>query len=423
MEQIKISPSILNGRVLIPPSKSAAHRMLLCASLSQGKSVISPACHSADIDATINAATTLGAKITEENDSFTVYGINYNSLPKEHITIDCGESGSTLRFIIPIAAALGVNATFVGHGRLPSRPINELTDLLSQNGVVCSSNCLPLTICGKLTVGEYYISGNISSQYLTGLLLALPLVGSNSSVTLTTPLESAGYIDMTIESMRHFGVNCLKEDNTYKTTGGYTSADGIIEGDWSQACFFLAAAAVGGKLEIDGLNAASTQGDRSAITHFASFGLTTEQKNNILKVVKQKELTATEIDCSQIPDMVPALAVTAALSSGVTKLYGAGRLRIKESDRIKTTLDGLRAMGVTATELDDGMIIKGGCKITGGKIDGAGDHRIVMAFSVLAAAADGDTVISGYSAINKSYPNFFNDYKLLGGKANVICDR
>lgn len=423
MEQIKISPSILNGRVLIPPSKSAAHRMLLCAALSQGKSVISPACHSADIDATINAATTLGARIIEENGAFTVYGINFESLPKEDITIDCGESGSTLRFIIPIAAALGVNATFIGHGRLPSRPINELTDLLSQNGVVCSSNCLPLTICGKLTAGKYYISGNISSQYLTGLLLALPLVGNNSSVSLTTPLESAGYIDMTIEAMRHFGVNCLKTNNTYNVTGKYTCADGTIEGDWSQACFFLAAAAVGGELEIAGLNADSTQGDRSAIKHFEGFGLTAQQKDGVLTAKKEKELTATEIDCSQIPDMVPALAVTAALSRGVTKLYGAGRLRIKESDRIKTTLAGLRAMGVTATELDDGMIINGGCKITGGNIDGAGDHRIVMAFSVLAAAADSDTVISGYTAINKSYPHFFKDYKLLGGKANVICDR
>lgn len=423
MEQIKISPSLLNGEVLIPPSKSAAHRMLLCAALSCGKTIISPACHSADIDATINAATSLGAKIIEENGAFTVYGINANDIPKEHITIDCGESGSTLRFLIPIAAALGLNATFIGHGRLPSRPINELTNLLSANGVICSGDCLPLTISGKLTKGEYYISGNISSQYLTGILLSLPLVGNNSSVTLTTPLESAGYIDMTIEAMHHFGVDCVKTDNTYKTIGKYASADGAIEGDWSQACFFLAAAALGGEIKIGGLKADSTQGDRSATKHFASFGIDVEQKEDLLIAKKKKELIATEIDCSQIPDMVPALAVTAALSKGITRLYGAARLRIKESDRIKTTLDGLRAMGVSATELDDGMIIHGGCKIKGGNVNGAGDHRIVMAFSVLAAAAESDTVISGYSAINKSYPHFFSDYKSLGGKANVICDR
>lgn len=423
MEKIKISPSALGGKVLVPPSKSAAHRMILCAALSRGKSIVTPACHSADIDATINAAKALGAKITEENGAFTVLGISEDSLPKTAVTIDCGESGSTLRFLIPIAAALGVTATFIGHGRLPSRPINELTDLLTQNGVVCSDNHLPLTISGRLKAGNYRISGNISSQYLTGLLLALPLVDGDASVSLTTKLESAGYIDMTTNAMRHFGVNCSVCDSVYTASGSYTPKNAVIEGDWSQACFFLAAAALGGKIGIYGLDPNSLQGDSSAIEIFKGFGLSVEDKNSFFEAKGGKTLLSRDIDCSQIPDMVPALAVTAALCKGTTRLYGAARLRIKESDRIKTTLNGLLAMGVSAKELPDGLLITGGDKIKGGNIDGAGDHRIVMAFSVLAAAADGDTIISGYSAINKSYPDFFKDYTMLGGKADVIQNR
>lgn len=420
MEKIKISPSSLCGKVMVPPSKSAAHRMILCAALSQGYSVVSPACHSADIDATINAAKALGAKITEQNGAFSIYGINKDALPKHPVTIDCGESGSTLRFIIPIAAALGVNATFIGHGRLPSRPIDELTSLLSSHGVTTSDNKLPLTINGKLTAGEYLISGNISSQYLTGLLLALPLVEGDAKITLTTKLESAGYVDMTIDALKQFGVDCNIDNFTYKTNGTYTPKNAVIEGDWSQACFFLAAAALGCKIEISGLNSNSLQGDMAAIEIFKGFGLSVESKDGAFVVTRNKTLSGCDINCSQIPDMVPALAVTAALCDGTTKLFGAERLRIKESDRIKTTLDGLIAMGVDAKELPDGLQINGGNKIKGAEIDGANDHRIVMAFSVLAAAAKNDTIISGYSAINKSYPDFFKDYITLGGKADVI---
>lgn len=420
MEKIKISPSSLCGAVTVPPSKSAAHRMILCASLSNGFSVLTPACHSDDIDATINAAKTLGAKILEQDGKFLIHGINKDTLPKQHVTINCGESGSTLRFLIPIVAALGVNATFVGQGRLPSRPIDELTTLLSNHGAKPSDNKLPLTISGKLKAGEYLISGNVSSQYLTGLLLALPLVSGDAKITLTTKLESAGYVDMTIDALKQFGVNCSIDGFTYKANGNYSPKDTVIEGDWSQACFFLAAAALGKRVEIKGLHSSSLQGDKAALEIFESFGLTIENKNGSIFAARDNKILGRDIDCSQIPDMVPALAVTAALCEGTTRLYGAERLRIKESDRIKTTLDGLLAMGVDAKEMPDGLIIKGGNEIKGAEIDGANDHRIVMAFSVLAAAAKNDTIISGYSAINKSYPDFFKDYTMLGGKANVI---
>ena len=419
MEQIKITPAPLSGEVTVPPSKSAAHRNIICAALANGKSVLKPACHSEDIDATIEAVKTLGASVLEKDGAFYVTGIDRNAVLGKKITLDCRESGSLLRFIIPIAAALGVNATFIGSGRLPERPITDLTDILSANGVECSGDKLPLTIKGKLRANEYPVSGNISSQYLTGLLFAIGLNGG--SAKLTTPLESAGYIDLTIKIMSAFGVDITENNGVYTSCGDYKPTDSIIEGDWSQACFFLSAAALGGNITLNGLDLSSTQGDKSVMELYKSFGATVNTSNNLV-LCKSGNLNAIEIDCSQIPDAVPALAVVAAMARGKTKIYGGERLRIKETDRIKTVVDGLTAMGIEVEELPDGMIITGGSP-KGGRVIGTGDHRIVMAFAVLAAYAKGETVIEGYTAVNKSYPTFFKDFKSLGGIANVIADR
>ncbi len=427
MRDVIITPTPLSGSVRVPPSKSAAHRMLLAAALSEGVSRLFPICHSEDIDATLGCIKALGAVVEERDNSFFITGIDKNSLAGKRVTLDCGESGSTLRFIIPIAAALGVNATFIGRGRLPLRPIDEICGILKENGVSCSSNKLPLTISGKLLAGEYKISGNVSSQFLTGLLLALPLVLGRATVTLTTPLESKGYVDMTVAAMGDFGVEVeLKNKKIYSVKGSYKKKEGEIEGDWSQACFFMAAAFLG-EIEILGLKENTRQGDKAALEVFKRLGAEISFKDNILRV-KRDENTLngselkTAIDCSQIPDMVPSLAVAAALGNGETTLTGCGRLRIKESDRIKTTLAALKALGVKATELKEGMIIKSGAP-TGGSVEGAGDHRIVMAASVLASAAEGKTVIKGSEAINKSYPHFFSDFARLGGIADVITDR
>ncbi|MEE1026102.1 MAG: 3-phosphoshikimate 1-carboxyvinyltransferase [Acutalibacteraceae bacterium] len=419
MEEIKILPSPLSGEVIVPPSKSAAHRNIICAALTGGESVVSPVCHSEDIDATISCVKALGATVDEKNGAFYIRGINRDEVLDKDVVLDCGESGSTLRFMIPIAAALGVNATFIGHGRLPERPITALTDILWANSVVCSSDKLPLTIKGKLKVNDYPISGNISSQYLTGLLFAIGINGGTAR--LTTPLQSAGYIDLTMKIMSIFGVKITENSGVYSAMGGFTPTESVIEGDWSQACFFLSAAALGGEIKIKGLDFGSTQGDMSVIDLYKKFGAEIEKKETYL-FVKSNKLKAIEIDCSQIPDAVPALAVVAAMSEGKTKIYGGERLRIKETDRIKTVIDGLNAMGISVEELPDGMIITGG-KPKGSRVIGTGDHRIVMAFAVLASYAEGETIIEGYKAINKSYPLFFEDFKRLGGKANVITDR
>ncbi len=419
MEEIKITPAPLSGKVTVPASKSAAHRNIICAALAEGDSVITPACHSEDVNATIRAMIALGAEIVEKDGAFYIKGIDRQKAAGKKVTLDCGESGSTLRFIIPIAAALGVNATFIGHGKLPNRPITDLTDVLSANGVHCSDNKLPLTIKGKLQVGEYFISGNISSQYLTGLFFAMGLNGG--SAKLTTPLQSAGYIDLTMKIMSNFGVNITENNGSYSVSGHYNPAISTIEGDWSQACFFLSGGALGGNIDINGLNFNSSQGDMSVVELYRTFGAKIENKKDSLNI-KANKIIATKIDCSQIPDAVPALAVVAACAKGETKIYGGERLRIKETDRIKTVVDGLTAMGIKVKELPDGMIITGG-KPKGGRVVGTGDHRIVMAFAVLAAYAEGETVIEGYKAVNKSYPTFFDDFKQLGGIANVITDR
>ena len=419
MEKIKITPCPLSGEVTVPPSKSAAHRNIICAALTSGESVVSPACHSEDIDATIGCVKSLGATVNEKNNAFYIIGINRDEVLNKEVTLDCGESGSTLRFMIPIAAALGANATFIGHGRLPLRPITALTDILSANSVVCSSEKLPLTIKGKLDVNNYPISGNISSQYLTGLLFAIGINGGTAK--LTTPLQSAGYIDLTMKIMSNFGVKITENNGVYSASGDFSTTNTVIEGDWSQACFFLSAGALWGEIKIKGRDFDSPQGDMSVTELYKNFGTEIEKKETYL-FVKSNKLNAIEIDCSQIPDAVPALAIVAAMSQGKTKIYGGERLRIKETDRIKTVVDGLTAMGIKVEELEYGMIITGG-KPKGSRVLGTGDHRIVMAFSVLAAYAEGETVIEGYKAINKSYPLFFQDFKKLGGKANVITDR
>ena len=419
MQKIQITPNTLCGEVTVPPSKSAAHRNIIAAALSDGLSVVSPACHSDDIDATLRCVTALGAKVEEKNGAFYISGINKTAANGRAYTLDCGESGSTLRFMLPIAAALGANATFIGYGQLPNRPITPLVEILKDFGVKVSSDRLPLTISGKLNKGDYPISGDVSSQYLTGLLFACPITGG--SATLTTPLQSAGYVDLTIKILSNFGINISFNDGTYTVNGAYTNGTHTIEGDWSQACFFLTAAALGGEIKIKGLDFNSTQGDKSVLEIYKAFGCNIEVKENCI-YAKGGSLKAADINCAQIPDAVPALAVMAAMAKGTTKIFGGERLRFKETDRIKTVIDGLKNMGITVTELSDGMVITGG-GATGGSVDGANDHRIVMAFAVLAAFAKDNTIIKGFNAINKSYPTFFNDFKALGGIANVIRNR
>lgn len=402
MSKVRVQNSIIDGTVLLPPSKSAAHRALICSFLAGGGEV-SPLIESKDMLATVSAIRAL------EN------GEN---------TINCIESGSTLRFMIPIAAALGRAVTFVGEGKLPERPIGEYLRLLPEHNVECRTDGgLPLSIEGQLVGGRFEIAGDISSQYITGLLLALPLLDDDSEIVLTTELESKPYVNMTIKVMADYGVKVAQTENGYFIKGRqkYISRDYTVEGDWSQAAFYAVAGALFGRVEMTGVDFNSTQGDKQIADIIERFGARVERGENSLTVYKSN-LKGIEIDAADIPDMVPALAVLGAYADGTTVIKGAQRLRLKESDRIESVTYNLKKSGADITPMPDGMIIKHSM-LKGAELKGFNDHRIVMAMTVAATGAQGESIIDDAQSINKSYPAFFDDYNKLGGKANVICDR
>lgn len=420
MSRICIKSGILNGTVSMPPSKSAAHRAIICAGLAKGKSVIVPVDMSDDIKATIECMKVLGAETELNGDVLTVDGSNV--FKKKEVKLDCGESGSTLRFLVPVCGAGGVSAEFTGHGKLPERPIGIYLSCLPEKGVTCrTKGGLPLEISGELKSGIYEIAGNVSSQFITGLLLALPLLEGDSEIVLTTELQSSGYVDMTTDIMEQFGVKADKTEKGWKIKGSqsYRARKFTVEGDWSQAAFFMTAAALGGKVTISNLDIDSRQGDKACMEIYRRFGAeVTEHDGNI--TIEHDQLKGIEIDAENIPDMVPALAVAGALAEGVTVIKNAARLRIKECDRLAAMADGLSRLGADIKETKDGFVIKGVKCLKGAEVSGYNDHRIVMSLSAAAARTQGDIIITDRESINKSYPKFFEDYRKLGGKADVI---
>ncbi len=420
MSDVKFSPFVPNGTVNVPPSKSDVHRAIICAAMANGVSRISPVALSNDIKATIGCIKALGADAVLENNVLTVDGTNMYK--NKTALLDCGESGSTLRFFIPIAAVGNINATFVGKGKLPQRPIGIFTEALPKAGTVCKTEGgLPLEIKGQLKSGIFKIPGNVSSQFITGLLLALPILEGDSEIVLTSPLESVGYIAMTIRTMKQFGVNIDTTENGWHIKGGqtYKSCNYTTDGDWSQAAFFMVLGAIGGKVTVKGVAKDSTQGDKKCAEILARFGAKVTQLDNEVTVEKG-ELKAITIDASQIPDLVPVLSVCAAFAEGTTKIINAERLRIKECDRLKATAELLNNLGGKVKELSDGLEITGVSSLKGGNVNGYNDHRIVMSAAVCAARSDEDITATFAMSINKSYPDFYIDYNSIGGKANVL---
>lgn len=420
MSDVTFSPFVPNGTVNVPPSKSDVHRAIICAAMANGVSRISPVALSNDIKATIGCIKALGADAVLENNVLTVDGTNMYK--NKTALLDCGESGSTLRFFIPIAAVGNINATFVGKGKLPQRPIGIFTEALPKAGTVCKTEGgLPLEIKGQLKSGIFEIPGNVSSQFITGLLLALPILEGDSEIVLTSPLESVGYIAMTIRTMKQFGVNIQATEKGWHIKGGqsYKTCDYTTDGDWSQAAFFMVLGAVSGKVTVKGVAKDSTQGDKKCAEILARFGAKVTQLDNEVTVEKG-ELKAITIDASQIPDLVPVLSVCAAFAEGTTKIINAERLRIKECDRLKATAELLNNLGGKVKELSDGLEITGVSSLKGGNVNGYNDHRIVMSAAVCAARSDEDITATFAMSINKSYPDFYIDYNSIGGKANVL---
>ncbi len=384
-----ITPGPLEGTVTPPPSKSQAHRAIL-AQLLAGGGTVSNLETSQDIEATQRCAAALKAQGTD--------------LP----LLDCGESGSTLRFLIPIALALRGGGRFTGRGRLMDRPQKPYFDIFDEKGIFYEQKDGALTVKGELKPGEYRLPGNVSSQFVTGLLYALPLLEGESRIVLTSPLESRGYVDMTLDVLDRFGVRVEVLEDGFLVPGDqvFQARDFTIEADWSQAAFWLAAGLLGNPVLTVGLSDQSTQGDRVIDEHFASFAWGTWR--------------TVEIDVSDCPDLLPPLAVMAAFHDGATRLINAARLRLKESDRLATVTKMLTALGGQVEEGPDWLAIPGTRFLKGGTVDGANDHRIVMAAAIAATRCTGPVTILGAEAVNKSYPSFWEEYKRLGGEFDVL---
>ena len=407
---IKITPNKLHGSVTPPPSKSAAHRMLIAAALADGTSVIDRLYPSVDILTTVEAMRQLGAEITVEGERAVVRGIGK---APENAVLDCCESGSTLRFLIPVAAALGVSTTFLGRGKLPERPITPYLQEFPRHGVSFDyKNTMPFAINGQLGGGRYEIDGGISSQFITGLLLALPLTGQRSEIVLTSHLESRPYVDMTIDVMRKFGVNTEETENGFVIPAGqrFTPFDGAVEGDHSQGAFFEVANTLGSDIAIKGLNVNSFQGDKKIIE------ICEEMVYN-----KSGALHPFEVNVSDIPDLVPILAVLGSFCGGESRITGAARLRIKESDRLAAMEDTLNALGGDVTATADSLIIRGKNTLAGGaEVSAYNDHRIAMAMAIAATRCEKPIVIKGAECVRKSYPDFWEVYRSLGGIADEV---
>ena len=388
---IRITPRKLNGAVTPPASKSMAHRAVLALALADGQGILSNLSDSQDIQATKRCVAAL--KVPR---------------PKGELPfLDCGESGSTLRFLIPVALAAAGGGVFTGRGRLMERPQKPYFDIFDEKGIFYEQRDGVLTVRGRLPAGEYRLPGNVSSQFVTGLLYALPLLPEDSSIEITTPLESKGYVDMTLDMLAKFGVTVENRDYEAFFIPGrqtYTARDVTVESDWSQAGFWYAAAFLDNPVTVLGLDPDSTQGDRVVASHYWT-------------LAKPRDV---DIDVSDCPDLLPPLAVMAAVRNGTTHFINAARLRIKESDRLTTVHQMLAALGGQAEEGPDSLTVRGVSAFTGGTVDGANDHRIVMAAAIAATRAAAPVTILGAEAVNKSYPSFWDEYKRLGGVLDVL---
>lgn len=401
---LTITPGRLSGAVTPPTSKSQGHRLLLAAALAEGESVIKNLSPSRDIEATTACIRALGARVEQQADGLHVLGRGGKMDKGTPLFFDCGESGSTLRFLIPIALAVAGGGSFTGHGRLMERPLKPYFDIFETKDIYYAQYDDKAGLEGELTPGDYPLPGDVSSQFITGLLYALPLLEGDSRIVITTPLESRAYVDMTLDALAQFGVAARWQgEQTLLVPGGqqYRPAAVTVEGDWSQAAFWYAARVLGNEVDIRGMDPDSTQGDKVVADCYKTLSRPGD----------------TEIDVSQCPDLVPALAAMAAVRQGRTNIVNAARLRIKESDRLAAVTCVLNAMGADVTEGADSLTVVGKTSLAGGvAVDSCNDHRIAMMAAVAATRCEAPVTVLGAECVNKSYPAFWQDCRLLGGQ-------
>ena len=412
-----IIPGARTGRVRIPASKSQAHRLLICAALGEEKTEVICDGISADIAATAKCLRALGAAVEETATGFLVSPIK--KVPEGRCELYCGESGSTLRFLLPVVGALGAQAAFHREGRLPQRPLAPLDGVLTAHGMTLSEDGDLLLCSGQLQAGDYEIAGNVSSQYISGLLMALPHIAGESRLTVTGTLESAAYVAMTEDALRLSGVELSKNGASYAIPGGQRFRLPVrtaVEGDWSNAAFFLCMGALAkGGVRVEGLNLKSSQGDRGVLDVLRAFGAEVSEEENAV-TVRRGTLRGVTIDASPIPDLIPVLSVVASVAAGETRVENAYRLRLKESDRLQSTANLLRALGGRVEEKEDGMVITGVPALHGGAVETQNDHRLAMSAATAACAATGEITVDNDGCVAKSYPRFWEDFGSLKGE-------
>lgn len=425
MRAATVFPGKLKGGLEVPTSKSQTHRAILCAAMAEGVSTVRRVVLSDDILATLAAARAFGAQVSRIGNGtgegladFMISG----SVPLRggEEVVDCRESGSTLRFAVPLALTTGERFTFEGKGKLPERPMEAYYALFRRQGIPFETDAgrLPLRVQGKLEPDVFTLPGNVSSQFVTGLLLAMPLLAGPSEIRIDGTLESGNYVDMTLRTQADFGVRIDRTGYSRfaSVPQAYSPAQVVMEGDYSQAAFWMVGGALGAGVGLKGLRPESLQGDRASVALLRTMGVRIEQGDGPLEVSAGK-LSGMTMDASDCPDIVPIMAVAGAFAEGTTRIVNARRLRYKESDRLMATARELGKLGASILETEDGLVVSGRSSLEGGvAVWSHGDHRIAMSLAVAATRCRRPVVIEGMEAIEKSYPNFVKDFKKMGGR-------
>ena len=427
MKTVKIFPTKLQGTVVAPSSKSMGHREIICAGLAAGTSIIDNISMSKDIEATMRCLKAINVAVDEipsmiaGRKALQISGTGHPMAAAD--SVDCGESGSTLRFFLPLGANLNCPLTFTGHGKLVSRPLQAYYDIFDEKFIQYFNDNvnLPVTVNGRLTPGTYKLPGDVSSQFVSGLLFVLPLLNGDSVIEITSPLESSAYVDMTINCLAKFGIKVENEGGAHRRylvpgKQRYQAQDSQVEGDWSQAAFWTVGGSLGKGITCQGVNVNSLQGDQAVVDIMQRMGAAISQTENSV-TVNGGATKATLIDAANCPDIIPVLTVLAAVSEGTTKIINAGRLRIKECDRLAAMTSELNKMGAAITEEPEGLTIIGKPEgLKGGvQVDAWNDHRIAMSLAIAAQKCAEPIIFTGAECVAKSYPTFWEDYKSVGG--------
>lgn len=404
------------GEVCAVPSKSTAHRLFLCAALGADPCEIACDPLSADLDATLGCLSALGASVSLSGGQVRIEPIR--RVPTGECALPCGESGTTLRFLLPLVGALGAQAVLERSGRLPERPIEPLLSELRRHGMTIEDGGASLRCSGRLRGGDWTLPGDVSSQFISALLLALPLLDEDSALTITGPIESAPYIALTERILASASIRFRKDGARYAIPGVQRPALPArlaVEGDWSAAAPFLAMGALSESgVSVSGLEPDSVQGDRAIVGLLRAFGAEVRVDGGRVEV-RKKELRAVRFDASQTPDLAPVIAALGALAEGETSVENAARLRGKESDRLRSTAAMLTALGAELEELPDGLLIRGKPLLRGGESGCGRDHRVAMAAAVAACGCADGVTLRDADCVAKSDPRFWDDVRSLGG--------